>query len=196
VASGAAVAPLSAIAAATFVADRIPYWTGPGAVAITPLTSFARTLIDDGTASDARTTLGLGAASQQAYAEGTWTPVVIGTTTAGTGTYSFQIGRYTRIGRICHLSCQIGITAHTGTGNLEITGLPFSGANVAGFNQAMANVINNIALGVSNAQLAAYVPPNEAVLRLRAHITGTTVAAIAMDTSFDVTISGVYEIAV
>ncbi len=48
----------TAIAALNGVADRIAYFTGPDTVALTPLTAFIRTLLDDGDASAARSTLG------------------------------------------------------------------------------------------------------------------------------------------
>jgi hypothetical protein len=65
------------------------------------------------------------------YDEGTWTPVVAGSTSAGTATYSVQNGRYTRIGRQVFIECTISWSAGTGTGNMRITGLPFTAANSA-----------------------------------------------------------------
>jgi hypothetical protein len=65
------------------------------------------------------------------YEEGTFTPTVEGSSTAGTATYSFQEGKYTKIGR--QVSCQIdlGYSSGTGTGNLRISGLPFADATLA-----------------------------------------------------------------
>ena len=60
------------------------------------------------------------------YEEGTFTPSAVGSTTAGTGTYSTRTGVYTKIGRFVHVSIAIDWSAHTGTGNLRISGLPFS----------------------------------------------------------------------
>ena len=59
-------APLTAINGLTPAADRIAYYTSASAGAMTALTSFGRSLIDDVDAAAARTTLGLGTAATSA----------------------------------------------------------------------------------------------------------------------------------
>jgi hypothetical protein len=59
------------------------------------------------------------------YEEGTWTPTVIGSTTAGTTTHVNQFGRYTKIGRFVSLHFNVSITSMTGTGNLLVSNIPF-----------------------------------------------------------------------
>jgi hypothetical protein len=66
------------------------------------------------------------------YEEATWTPAIIGSTTAGTGTYSGRSGTYTKIGRMVYVRAEIEWTAHTGTGNMYINGLPFTSSVSAG----------------------------------------------------------------
>ena len=60
------------------------------------------------------------------YEEGTWTPTIVGLTTAGTATYSGQAGTYTKIGNLVTLVFSLSWTGHTGTGNLSVQGLPFA----------------------------------------------------------------------
>lgn len=56
-------ATLTALAALVSAADQMIYSTGADAFAMTPLTAFARTLLDDTTALQARATLGAAAAT-------------------------------------------------------------------------------------------------------------------------------------
>jgi len=54
----------------------------------------------------------------------TFTPVVAGSTTAGTGTYTVQSGTVVQTGNTIHVQMEITWTAHTGTGNTVVTGIP------------------------------------------------------------------------
>jgi hypothetical protein len=62
------------------------------------------------------------------YEEGTFTPTIIGLTSAGTGTYSNQTGSYVKVGQIVSIYIRIDWSAHTGTGNMGFGGLPFTTA--------------------------------------------------------------------
>jgi hypothetical protein len=64
------------------------------------------------------------------YEEGTFTPVLNGTSTAGAGTYNVQLGYYRKVGDIVHVWIAFFWTAHTGTGNVKVTGLPFTVVNL------------------------------------------------------------------
>jgi hypothetical protein len=67
------------------------------------------------------------------YEEGTWTPTFTATTTNPTVTYAATTyGHYTKIGKAVILQGRIGLSARSGgTGNLRISGLPFSPATGA-----------------------------------------------------------------
>ena len=59
------------------------------------------------------------------YEEGTFTPTIIGTTAAGAGTYSVQVGRYTKMGDTVFILAILVWSAHTGTGNMRVGNFPF-----------------------------------------------------------------------
>lgn len=85
----------------------------------------------------------------QNYSQGTFVPVAYGLTTSGSGTYTAQDGRYTRIGnRVC-IQVNISWTAHTGTGLLGISGLPFTSANNPGLNVYTSGYLYNSTTNLS-----------------------------------------------
>lgn len=68
------------------------------------------------------------------YDEGTFTPGIEGSSTAGTPTYSIQQGRYIKIGNTVMVSGVVRWSALSGSaGNLRLTGLPFTVLNQAGY---------------------------------------------------------------
>ena len=63
------------------------------------------------------------------YEEGTFSPTVFGSTTAGTPTYDDRQGRYTKVGRLVTYQIYIVWSALSGgAGNLRVGGLPFTSA--------------------------------------------------------------------
>lgn len=58
--------------------------------------------------------------------KGTFTPTLIGGSTAGSTTYSNQNGYYTRIGNLVFVTADIAISAATGTGAVTLGNLPFT----------------------------------------------------------------------
>jgi len=60
------------------------------------------------------------------YEEGTWTPSIEGSTTAGTYNYGQQEGYYTKIGDLVTIIGIIYGNAGSGAGNLQLVDLPFT----------------------------------------------------------------------
>jgi hypothetical protein len=122
------------------------------------------------------------------YEEGTWTPVVVGTTTAGTGTYGTQIGTYTKVGRAVSFTLTLAWSAHTGTGNMYISGLPFT-TNATGSYSFAISCYNLTFVG----QLSCYTSGGSANLSPITITTASAYSLLALDTSVaELEISGTY----
>lgn len=78
------------------------------------------------------------------YEEGTFTPVIVGSTTSGSGTYTSNEGSYVKVGRQVTIELRVIWTAHTGAGQLQITGLPYSIGG--GVDLVTSPYINNMTL--------------------------------------------------
>jgi hypothetical protein len=130
------------------------------------------------------------------YEEGSWTPVAAGSTTAGTGTYTLQVGRYTKIGQVCFFQMTLGWSAHTGTGDLFLGGLPFTSLNAAGGGgQSVATLGYNNGLAFTN-QPVMFIPNNNTTINPSQTTTGGTVTSIPMDTAVsELVVNGHYIVA-
>ena len=82
------------------------------------------------------------------YEEGTWTPTYLGETTAGSTTYTTQLGKYTKIGNVVYCNMQLSWSAASGTGYINIGGLPFSAVSGSlGTTNTTMPYMNNITVG-------------------------------------------------
>lgn len=127
------------------------------------------------------------------YEEGTFTPTIIGTTTAGTGTYTTQIGRYTKVGNRVHFSINVEWTAHTGTGFMRVAGLPFTVAS--GTRYTVFPAVGNDLVIPSNMSLTSMT--FEGFTTIILYTLNTTspmyTNALAIDTSSNLYIAGTYQ---
>jgi hypothetical protein len=127
------------------------------------------------------------------YEEGTFTPTMYGTTTAGTGTYTLQSGTYNKTGNTVYFTANMTTTAHTGTGNVRFGGLPFTVGNTSSSQGSLTiGYINNLTLTAGYVPMA-YSIQNTTNIDFNAVNAGAA-APIAMDTAFTIFMSGHYTV--
>jgi len=128
------------------------------------------------------------------YEEGTFTPTVIGSSTAGTASYSIQIGRYTKIGNRVLFQIYVAYSGGTGTGNLRVTGLPFTASSVTNNIPALSIGLSNITLPASSVCWA-YVADNSTTIVMSSYPAGGGAAAtVSYDAAGDILLAGHYEV--
>ena len=120
------------------------------------------------------------------YEEGTWTPAVtFGGAAAGVTYGPFNAGKYTKVGRVVNVCGTLDLSSKgSSTGNISITGLPFSG-----------DIFGGAALTLYGLTFTgqAYGQPNGSVMamyQVSAGVrTGLTNTAFANDTSIGIQIT-------
>lgn len=126
-----------------------------------------------------------------AMVSGTFSPVTVGTVTAGVGTYTKNLGKYTRFSDHYKFKIELTQTAHTGTGNVRISGLPFTSANDSMDNACTVGRVDNLACAAGQYILAA-VPANSTQIIIYQQPTGGGVSSgITLDVAFTIVIEGV-----
>jgi hypothetical protein len=126
------------------------------------------------------------------YEEGTFTPTIVGSTSAGTGTYTTNTGKYTKIGNVVTFQVYINWTAHTGTGNMRIGNLPFTNGNA--FWAGSFGFIANIAL-TAGYVLTGYVEASSSYVTLSQTPVGGGVASdVPIDTAGTIVFSASYTV--
>jgi len=112
------------------------------------------------------------------YEEGTFSPTVFGSSTAGTTTFSLRDGNYTKIGNVVTITLNVGWTNATGTGQLAIGGLPFTSINYS----AVSVYNNGLAFTASN-QVTAIVETGKTYIYINQFTNAGVVSSIPVDTS-------------
>lgn len=129
------------------------------------------------------------------YEEGTFTPIISGASTAGTGTYTTQVGRYTKIGRLVTFQLRVAWTAHTGTGGVLVGGLPFTSSSVSNSQSSVTiGFFDNFALTASNIATA-FMQANETSIAFYQYpVGGGATSAVPIDSAADIMLSGSYTV--
>lgn len=101
------------------------------------------------------------------YEEGTFTPVLDGTSGASpVVSYSVQSGYYTKIGNVVNTSCYITVSSISGgSGNIRISGLPFTVANNSNNNGICTILMSGVDIPTGVSYVGLYTNPNTTEVR-------------------------------
>jgi hypothetical protein len=100
-----------------------------------------------------------GANALDDYEEGTFTPTVEGSSTAGSGTYGTRQGTYTKIGNLVTINVWIHWTAHTGTGDMLLANFPFTSIGTTNYRASGAfGWVDGLTLSANNIATMAITP--------------------------------------
>ena len=128
------------------------------------------------------------------YEEGTFSPTVIGTSTAGTASYAVQVGRYTKIGNRVTFNIYMEYSGGTGSGNLRVTGLPFTSNSVSGNIPALSVGLSNITLPASGVCWAHVINNATSIAMVSYAAGGGAAANVSYDAVGDIALAGHYEV--
>jgi hypothetical protein len=130
------------------------------------------------------------------YETGTWTPTLIRAVSNPTSTYNFQVGTYTKIGRMVYIYGSLYTSTFTGgSGVYGIGSLPFTATNVTHqYPQISTFDISYATFPSGTTQLGFEIYPNSTYMLLIS--SGSAVGSIGVSTitsSFSCYFSGCYE---
>jgi hypothetical protein len=125
------------------------------------------------------------------YEEGTFSPTIEGTTTAGTVTYTRREGVYTKVGNCVNYWIDVIWASGTGTGNLKITGLPFT-SNSRAMLKTASTYSSNVTLTAGNIASCVLGVSSTELLIKELPTGGGAVTDVAYDVAGQLVICGSY----
>jgi hypothetical protein len=131
------------------------------------------------------------------YEEGSFMPTIIGSSTAGTGTYTVQVGSYVKVGNVVHVQGYLSWTGHTGTGDMRIATLPFSASTTSNNYGVMSTAYqHNITLSSGYYLTGSYISPatNTGILTQSPTGGGSSIP-VTLDTNAQIMFTATYHVA-
>ena len=114
------------------------------------------------------------------YEEGSWTPTIAGSSTEGSATVTTQYGKYVKAGKLVTVSVYVGWNSFTGSGNLNIKGLPFTCWNDA---HAGAVMTKDLTFPSGAEHLTTHTWANVSYFRLYSSASNATWSGVTCDST-------------
>jgi hypothetical protein len=123
-----------------------------------------------------------------------WTPTIVGTSAAGAGTYTGQQGYFQKIGHLILVKGYLKWTAHTGTGDMVIGGLPALSDDLTDSVSPIALNTDNLAISANKTAQAYIIANSQIITLIQVPTGGGAIAAIPIDSAATVIFSGWYTV--
>jgi hypothetical protein len=120
--------------------------------------------------------------------QGTFTPSVVGSTSAGSATYTIQDGLYQVAGKLLTYTLRVKWSSHTGTGNLLVSGFP----NNADSKFSTATFRIEGVARTAGTQFTGYIAGTSKQFSLEESSAAGGLVPVAMSAAGDITITGQY----
>ena len=133
-----------------------------------------------------------GGSTLENYATNTFTPTVFGGTTAGTATYAYQVGEYTRIGNKVYFSLAVSFSSHTGTGSLNVGALPFT--SKLRTNMVWSQTLNMQNIAYTGPVLVGTIASANNFIQCSQIATNGTTTTVPIAASGSIFVTGFYEV--
>jgi hypothetical protein len=121
------------------------------------------------------------------------TVAIAGITVAGVGTYTERFAFATRIGDRVWVNIGLATSAHTGTGGMRITGLPYTSKAVGG--RTVFHIASSSTTFTAGSVLIGNLDNNASVINIQRQTNNTVLTAVAMDTTSTLYLSFSYRAA-
>lgn len=122
-----------------------------------------------------------------------FTPVIAGSTSAGTATYAEQSGKYTRFGNWLFYNINLQWSSHTGTGNMLVTGFPTVFAAAQSFYPAVC-MMQNVAFPMGTNWVVVDGVNNTTQAEVVASIDSGAFTQVSMSAAGSLHVSGFYPV--
>lgn len=127
------------------------------------------------------------------FTQGTWQPVIQGSSTAGTASYSTQSGWYQKINSIVYFGFTVSWSGGNGSGNLLVSGLP-EAVNASNAGDITVARTVGVGLGLGINQIYAQPSAGNSYIEMKQVTLGVSESNISYDGSGTISAQGMYQI--
>lgn len=123
--------------------------------------------------------------------EGTFTPTAEGNTTAGTGTYLYQVGSYVKVGSLVQFQLNMQWSSHSGSGAVLVKGLPFTSKNTTNLFSVGSMYASGLPIS-SNHRAMPFMLPNRTYFNVNQENGSGGASSVNIDSAAQILLTGVY----